>query len=144
MWINYPFFYGHGDQQGETMTYAQWVEFVVGAFIWETSGTTTFHGYLKDRSRSGPGQDVQIEIEDETIKVTTYYRHILTYEEWKPRHSNPMYAIWPYRYDDRNTYEFLLERCKQKLEESCYNSFTIDGNELNLLPWVIKLVVHNN
>lgn len=108
------------------MSYSEWVKFVLSSFQWEEARTHDYYGYI---NWADPGDSmpwVGIDVFEDQIRVSVYYKTMMSYEEWGP--------------SDRAEYEKIKIGSPWLLLMNRVQVYWVDGEDLNLLPWVIGLV----
>jgi hypothetical protein len=109
------------------MTYSEWVAFVLSAFTWKRGeayrdNQYVFHGYIKE----GPLRHaVTIEIHEDHLAVITQFQDLLTREEYC---------------EISSSFDLSYERFLDAKPSTSYpRRYTIRAEQLNLIPWVVKL-----
>lgn len=112
------------------MSYYEWIQFVLNAFNWSEGKSHDFFGYPKDQDDN---QYVSIDLYEEHIRVYIHYKTMLTCEEWL---DSRLYPLRHSRYD----YEKLRREDPSKVMSWMCHDYTVSGEELNLLPWMVGIL----
>ncbi len=118
------------------MTYMQWVRFVLDSFSWSLTEGGTYIGYLKLDWEDGQ-PSVEVDIREEHLTVWINYKIVPTYQEWKSMEEKiRVFGEVP----SEAFFREVLKRSPHKVSHWDYKQFHVDGNQLNLIPWVKEIV----
>lgn len=116
------------------MSYSKWVQFVLDSFDWYPGEDHDYRGSITWAHRSETRlPHVGIDILEDQVRITVYYRTTLPYERWMGELFTPNYYS---RYD----YEKFKREDPSRIAGEVWKEYLICDKDLNLLPWVVGIM----